>query len=166
MRARLLSSRMDRDALARALGSIPSGLFIVTVRLGDEANAFLASWVQQAGFEPPALTVAVRTGRPADRLLHAGARFAVNVVPAEKGPLLRHFGRGFEAGQDPYQGVAHHRGTTGVEVLDEALAVLECRVLGHASSGDHRVYVGAVEAAVFREGGEPAVHLRKNGLSY
>lgn len=158
---------MEKDILAKALGKIPSGLYVVTVRGGAEATAFLASWVMQAGFEPPMVTVAVKTGRPAQPLLDAGAAFSVNVIPAGPGPLLKHFSRGFAPGENPYAGLQVERGGNGVEVLPDALAVLECRVAGALRGGDHVVYLGEVTAARFRDGaGEPAVHIRKNGLNY
>ena len=58
--------------VAVALGRVPSGLFVVTARnSAGEETAFLASWVMQAGFDPPALSVAVGEDR-ADSLAEAG----------------------------------------------------------------------------------------------
>jgi flavin reductase (DIM6/NTAB) family NADH-FMN oxidoreductase RutF len=157
----------DRETMGRALGRIPSGLFVVTVRKAGAVSAFLGSWVQQAGFDPPMISMAVKTGRPAQALLDEGATFAVNVIPAGPTPLLKHFVKGFAPGEDPYAGIAVERGTTGVEVLPGALAVLECKVKGSVDAGDHVVYLGEVCAARMRDGGgEPAVHLRRNGFGY
>ena len=36
-----------RAAIGAALGRVPSGLYIVTVRHGEQVNAFLGSWVMQ-----------------------------------------------------------------------------------------------------------------------
>ena len=49
--------------LSAALGRIPSGLFILTVRHGSKETGMLASWVQQCSFDPPRLTMAIRKGR-------------------------------------------------------------------------------------------------------
>ena len=48
---------------AQALGRIPSGLFILSAGTGDQATATLVSFVQQVGFEPPVVVVALRKGR-------------------------------------------------------------------------------------------------------
>ena len=48
--------------LAAAVGRIPSGLFVVTVRNGDRETGLLASWVQQCSFEPFQVSVAVKAG--------------------------------------------------------------------------------------------------------
>ena len=45
----------EDDEAPRALGRIPSGLFVVTVCRGDVETGMLASWVQQCSFEPPQL---------------------------------------------------------------------------------------------------------------
>jgi hypothetical protein len=46
--------------IGEALGRIPSGVFIATAEEGSEKVGMLASWVQQAGFDPP--TRSIRTG--------------------------------------------------------------------------------------------------------
>ncbi len=44
-------------------------------------------------------------------------------------------------------GVAHHPGpATGAPLLDDALAVLECRTTAVHDAGDHSIVVGEVEA--------------------
>ena len=50
----------DTKSLDPVLGRVPSGIFILTVGTGDRATGMLASWVMQAGFEPPMVTVAVK----------------------------------------------------------------------------------------------------------
>jgi hypothetical protein len=49
--------------VSAALGRVPSGIFILTTGYEGRATGMLASWVQQAGFEPPMVTVAVRRDR-------------------------------------------------------------------------------------------------------
>src|SRR5437868_1510457 len=92
-------------ALAAALGRIPSGLFVVTVRHGRSETGMLASWVQQCSFEPPQITFAVNTQRPVLPWLGAGAPFTVNVLAEGQKRLLGHFGKGFDPGESAFDGV-------------------------------------------------------------
>ena len=158
----------ENAGLARALGRVPSGLFIVTIRKGDRVNAFLASWVQQASFDPPTVTVAIKGGRPAADLLQDGAAFAVNVIPKDDASgLMKHFAKGFGPDEDPYDGVSTEVGSTGVELLPAALGSVECEVRGSVAAGDHFVFVGEViDGRSFNDEGESAVHLRKSGFHY
>ena len=52
---------LDLEAKKVLLRKIPHGLFICTVREGDEINGFTASWVTQGSFDPPLLVMAVRS---------------------------------------------------------------------------------------------------------
>jgi flavin reductase (DIM6/NTAB) family NADH-FMN oxidoreductase RutF len=47
-----------------------------------------------------------------------------------------------------------------------ALAWLECRLTGEHATGDHVIVFGTVEHGGLLRAGDPAVHLRKNGLAY
>jgi flavin reductase (DIM6/NTAB) family NADH-FMN oxidoreductase RutF len=51
------------------MGRIVGSLSIVTCKDGDAESAMLASWISQASFEPPGLTVAVKRDRAAESLL-------------------------------------------------------------------------------------------------
>ena len=65
---------MDQSNLAAVLGRIPSGIFIVTLRHNGQETGMLSSWVMQAGFEPPMVTVAVNRSRYIGEWLDAGTR--------------------------------------------------------------------------------------------
>jgi flavin reductase (DIM6/NTAB) family NADH-FMN oxidoreductase RutF len=157
----------DKDSIGKALGRVASGLYIITVRLGERQTAFLGSWVQQASFNPPMVSVAVGVGRPAQELFEDGATFAVNVIPHGDTSLMKHFGKGFGPDQDPYVGVETLRGVTGVELLPQALANLECKIVASQAAGDHVVYFGEVIAGrIDRDGGTPRTHVRPSGFHY
>ena len=51
------------ESIAPVLGRVASGIYILTIRNQDQETGMLASWVLQAGFEPPMVTVAVKKGR-------------------------------------------------------------------------------------------------------
>src|ERR1700723_3031812 len=87
------------DSIADILGRIPSGLFVLTTRHGEQDSGMLASWVMQAGFEPPMVSVAVRSDRHIAEWLTAGSPFVLHVLPTGQKTLLKHFGRGFEPGE-------------------------------------------------------------------
>lgn len=148
--------------IAVALGRIPSGLFVVTWRDGDTDRGMLASWVMQAGFEPPALSVAIAPARDLLAAVDRGATFVVNVLAESQRSLLARFGR---PADDPFVGLTIERAPGGVAVLADAAAWLECRSAVRAAHGDHVVVIAEVVAAG-GTGAEPLVHLRKSGLRY
>jgi len=150
-----------------ALGKIPSGLFILTARHGDHETGMLASWVQQCSFEPPLLTVAVKSGRFLLDWLLPEAPFAINILPDSGKAFVAHFGKGFEPGEPAFEGIGVDRYPGLAPVLTAALAVLHCRVVKQLeTSGDHRLIVGQVLAGQMLHEGKPAIHIRKSGLHY
>lgn len=161
------SSAPERSALAGALGRLPSGLYILSARDGDHASGMLASWVQQAGFEPPMLTVAVHRDRFLAAWVETSGRFALSQVRAGQKGLMKRFARSLPPEESPFDGLAVRQDAEGGPVLDEALAYLDCKVVGRLDSGDHRVYLAEVVAgAVLAPGEEPFLHVRQNGFHY
>jgi flavin reductase (DIM6/NTAB) family NADH-FMN oxidoreductase RutF len=152
----------------QALGRIPSGLYILTVRHHDRATGMLASWVQQAGFEPPALTVAVGGQRYVADWIASSGRFTLNQLAVGSRALIRHFARGFAADAPAFDGVALRQGEGQAgPVLDGALAYLDAAVVGEIASGDHRVFLArVVGGSVLAHDAEPLVHIRANGSHY
>jgi flavin reductase (DIM6/NTAB) family NADH-FMN oxidoreductase RutF len=156
-----------RTDLGAALGRLPSGLYILTVRLGKRDTGMLASWVQQAGFEPPMVTVALRLGKPVTEAVSRAGRFALSQIAHGQKHLIRHFARGFGPDEPAFEGIAIRTTTAGGTVLSEALASLEVELSGSLDSGDHRVFLGRVlGGAVHHPTAEPLVHVRRDGSHY
>ncbi len=151
---------------ASVLGRIPSGVFVLTARSGADETGMLASWVQQAGFEPPMVSVAVKLGRYVGDWLEQGGEFVLNLLP-EKSPLMKHFGRGFEPGEPAFTGIGTDRPSESAPpVLTDALGYLLCRGSKAIDSGDHRIYLAEVIGGAALRDDRPAVHIRKSGLHY
>ena len=148
------------------LGRIPSGIFILTVRHEDQETGMLASWVQQAGFTPPSVTVAVKQGRYVADWLTARAPLVLNLLAADQKSLLGHFGRGFDLGQPAFEGLAIQRCPRGVPVLEDSVGHLECQVTSHLDSGDHRLFLTEVTGGTLKRDVEPIIHIRKSGANY
>ena len=154
--------------LHQALGRVSSGFYVVTVSHKGAETAMLASWVQQASFEPPMLTVAVAKERGIHPMLDAGAKIVVQPLAAgDKAPLV-HFGKGFKPGENAFEGVEVDRALASAPVLKGAIAWMECELRGHTDGGgDHTVYLFEVKAGgVLHEDAEPAVHTRHTSQHY
>ncbi|MEZ4575617.1 MAG: hypothetical protein R2857_11990 [Vampirovibrionales bacterium] len=55
------------ETFAKALGRVASGIYIISTGRVPDAQGMLTSWVMQAGFEPPQLTIAVAGNDPSCR---------------------------------------------------------------------------------------------------
>lgn len=160
---------IDKGAIGPALGRLPSGLAVATARHGSERTGFLASWIQQLGFEPPLVGVCIKAGRPIGGLIEAGGGFALNLLAEDDAPALKRYGRGFEPGVDPWAADPEAL-LAGLEqpVLASGFAYLLLRhVRTLEPGGDHLLYVGEVTGGgLLRPEARPWVHLRKDGFGY
>jgi len=157
---------MNKPPFDSVLGRIPSGIFILSIRHREQETGMLASWVMQAGFDPPMVTVAVRQGRYVGQWIDEGAPFALNVLSDGQKDMLAHFGRGFEPGAPAFEGLQIDRSQRGVPLLAESLGYLECEATGSIESGDHRIFLAKVIDGVSKADGAPMVHVRKSGSHY
>jgi flavorubredoxin/flavin reductase (DIM6/NTAB) family NADH-FMN oxidoreductase RutF len=164
---------LDGD-LDKALGRLSGGLYVVTARQSDgeggtRSGAMVASWVSQASFEPPGITVAVAKDRAIEALLQVGDRFVLNILRDDNHQqLLRHFLKRFPPGADRFAGVATLDGAAaGGPVLGDALAFLGCRVAQRLEGPDHWIiYAEVEEGNVSDTEASTAVHHRKVGNHY
>jgi flavin reductase (DIM6/NTAB) family NADH-FMN oxidoreductase RutF len=151
---------------ASALGRIPSGLFIVTLRHEGAEAAMLASWVQQCSFEPPLLSMAVKKGRDVAAWLTEGTPLAVNILAEGQSSIVAHFAQGKRLTDPPFDRAGVERIDSRPPVLREALAVLQCEVITSYPTGDHQLFIARIREGALRGDGRPWVHVRKNGLNY
>jgi flavin reductase (DIM6/NTAB) family NADH-FMN oxidoreductase RutF len=149
------------------LGRIPSGIFVLTVGTGPRATGMLSSWVMQAGFDPPMVSVAVKLGRPVCDRMSEGQPFVLNVLGQSQTALMKHFSKGFEPGEPAFEGLDIRHCARGVPILKDAIGHLECEPVRHIDSGDHRVFLAkVVRGKLHDEGAKPRVHVRTSGAKY
>jgi flavin reductase (DIM6/NTAB) family NADH-FMN oxidoreductase RutF len=149
------------------LGRLPSGIFILTIGAGSRATGMLASWVMQAGFEPPMVSVAVKLGRYACDAISAGQPFVLNLVGESQTQLLKHFAKGFAPDEPAFKGLHITHCARGVPILKDAIGYMECEPVRHIDSGDHRIFLANVARGKLHdvETG-PMIHVRKSGAKY
>ncbi|GIW87400.1 MAG: hypothetical protein KatS3mg108_1724 [Isosphaeraceae bacterium] len=166
-----MTSIAHHTQAARAVGRIPSGLFVLGLTTGSARQGVLVSWVQQAGFEPLMVSVAVRADRPIQAALKRGTRFVLNQLAEGQSDLVRRFARSSPGRLDDFEGLELAReprveGWSG-PVLADALAALHLEVVAVVQEGDHALVLGRVLDGVVHNGqAEPLVHLRKSGAHY
>jgi flavorubredoxin/flavin reductase (DIM6/NTAB) family NADH-FMN oxidoreductase RutF len=160
------ASASQADRTAQAVGRIVGSLCVVSAKRGDVSSGMLASWVSQATFNPPGLTVAVAKDRAMESLTHSGDKFVLNIL-AEGKQLRKHFMKNFAPGEDRFAGVETKEAQNGCPILSDALAYLECTVENRMDCGDHWVVYAVVENGhLLQDAGVTAVHYRKTGSHY
>jgi flavin reductase (DIM6/NTAB) family NADH-FMN oxidoreductase RutF len=146
-----MTGRVDQHAFRGALARFASGVTVVSTVQDGIDHAMTASAFTSVSLDPPLVLVCSHTtSRFHEAVLETGI-WGVSIL-AEEGiaasAWFAHRGRPLE---DQLQGIAHHRGETGVALLDESLAWLECSTVSVHDGGDHTILVGRVTGAAVRD---------------
>lgn len=167
-KAKQTASTSESARTEQALGRIVGSLCIVTTKQEELTGAMLASWVSQATFNPPGLTIAVAKERAIESLLHTGSKFVLNILQeGQHLGLMKHFLKPFAPGEDRFVDVATEEAHNGCPILTDALAYLECYIANRIECGDHwLVYAVAERGKLLQPQGMTAVHHRKSGSHY
>jgi flavin reductase (DIM6/NTAB) family NADH-FMN oxidoreductase RutF len=146
---------VDAASFRRALGRFASGVTVVTTRdaagqpLGLTVSAFCS-----VSLLPPLVLVCIDHRSEANRGLRESGVFAVSVLGEHQEDVSRRFA---EPGLTKLEGFTFEGGRSGLPLVPEAIAYLECRVRSFHEEGDHAVWVGEVREATAHPG-RPLVH--------
>ena len=155
----------EQTQLGKALGKVASGLYVITARIEGAPIGMLCSFVEQAGFAPPMVSVAVGHGRPIVAALDGSGSFGLNILSKSNTPLMKTFARP----NAPDAFTTHLLVTNRFDLpqFSEAWAFLVCKVAGSVATGDHTVYVAEVlDGALQHENEEPMIRVRAHGFGY
>ena len=156
-----------KATVGKALGRIPSGVFVLTATHGGKRDAMLASWVQQCAFDPPAVSIAVAKNRPIVELIKQAKILGLSVVPENDTTLMKKYARGIKEGEDPFAGVEITTTPGRAIVLQQSLAWLEGQLMTTCEfGGDHELLIASVTNGALLHGGASFTHLRGSGFHY
>lgn len=143
---------MDADAKKIALRMIPYGIYVLTTDDGKgNISAATVNWVTQASFAPPLVAVGIKADSHGRKALAAGSLFGLCMLGKDQKDVAFTFFKPTVVEALTLSGQPYHKGTTGVPILDSAIAAVEFRVTSIVEGGDHHVVIGeAVEAHVMK----------------
>ncbi len=145
--------------LAEALSAITTGIYVLTVSEGSIRHGMSSSWVTQVSGDPPLIMAAVDNRHLSHGMLKRQGVFALNVVGSRGKALEDYFFSAAARKPDNLDAFAYELGATGAPLLNMAMAVLECRVVGSYPAGDHALFVASVLHAEVRGQDRPITSL-------
>jgi flavorubredoxin/flavin reductase (DIM6/NTAB) family NADH-FMN oxidoreductase RutF len=152
----------------QAVGRIVGSVCVITAKQGEVSTGMLGSWVSQATFNPPGLTVAIAKERAIESLMYPGGKFALNILSEENhGEYMKHFRKNFKPGEDRFANFTTTEAENGCTVLTDALAYVECSVSQRMECGDHWVVYATVDnGKLIKPDDVTAINHRKTGNHY
>lgn len=136
---------VDADEFRAVLGRFASGVTILTARDDDgRDHGMTVSAFCSASLVPPMVVACIDRAAEMHHVLKTASHFGISILAEGQEPLSRRFA---ELLSNRFDGIGYTRGESGVVLLDDALAHLECRPVMHHDAGDHTIYVGEVQRA-------------------
>jgi flavin reductase (DIM6/NTAB) family NADH-FMN oxidoreductase RutF len=140
---------IEQDLFRAVLGRFASGVTIVTTQDPDgRDHGMTVSAFSSLSLDPPLVLVCIDHSASIWPVLRHAAHFAINVLASTQEALSRRFS---SRDGDRFEGVGFTRGTSGVALLDDTLAAVECTVTTRVEQGDHTILIGTVEFGVARD---------------
>ncbi len=141
---------IDPDSFRSVLGRFASGITVVTaVDTAGRDVGMTVSAFASVSLQPPLVSVCIDHAASMYDALRGAARFGVSILASDQEALSRRFAA-IESSHR-FDGIGYERGESGVVLLDDALAHIECVQVGQHEAGDHTVFIGEVERASARD---------------
>ncbi|MBD5830232.1 reductase [Janibacter melonis] len=152
-------------ALRQAMSRLATGVCVVTTTVDGHDHAMTANAFTSVSLEPPLVLLCVRLDSGFQDAVSTARRWGVSVLAEEH----RRVASWLSTPGRPLQGqltrVPHHRGESGVVLLDGALATMECETVEEHVAGDHVIVVAEVIRADHADSGSPLVYYRSTYTS-
>ncbi|MEO6472164.1 MAG: flavin reductase family protein [Aeromicrobium sp.] len=141
----------DNTAFREALSRFASGVTVVTTILDDIDHAMTASAFTSVSLDPPLVLICShKTSRFHEAVLQTGF-WGVSVLAEEGTEESAWFANRGRPLEDQLAHFEFERGQSGVALLTNSLAWLECTTTAVHDGGDHAIIVGAVTGSGVRD---------------
>lgn len=149
-----------QELFRHAMGSLPSGVSVVTCLRDGVDRAMTASAVSSVSMDPPMVLVCVNRSARFWTAIGAAERWALSILAQEGKPHAKWLATPGRELAGQLDDVPHDHTRHGNAVLLDSLAVLECTTVERIRAGDHDVFIGRVEWVDRREGRDPLLYWR------
>lgn len=150
-----LSRSIDKREFCRACGQFATGVTVAAVLdAAADPHGMTVNSFTSVSLDPPLVLICV--GHAASILEHfrSSAFFGVSVLNENQEHLSRRFA---ERGRDRFGEIPWCPGQTGVPLIPDAVAAIECRLVRTETAGDHDILIAEVVRTEIR-GGRPLVY--------
>jgi flavin reductase (DIM6/NTAB) family NADH-FMN oxidoreductase RutF len=155
----MLRMPVDPRSFRKTLGCFATGVTVVTALnpadrkpVGVTVSAF-----SSLSLDPPLVLFCLGVQTSTLDAFRGFGHFGVNVLSEDQRDLSIRFA---SRSEDKWAGVPWEAWESGVPILKDCLANLECSLVGTQDGGDHLIIIGRVERLKHREGGSPLLYFR------
>jgi len=150
---------MDSN-LARAMASLTSGIYVLTVRDDGLFHGMSSSWVTQVSGEPVLFTAAVDSAHFSNAVIARTGVFGMNVVGRRGKSLEDYFYSPRARREDNLDAIEFELSPTlQVPWLKLAMVAIEARVVNSVVAGDHTIFIASPVSVRIAQNDRPLTSL-------
>jgi ferric-chelate reductase [NAD(P)H] len=151
---------MDSTLDSKALWDISYGLYVVTSISAGKMNGQIANTVFQVSANPPKVAVSINKENLTHTYIKTSKVLAISTLEEDTPmPFIGRFG--FKSGRDidKLSQTTYNTGITGCPcVTENALSIMEGKVIGSADAGTHSVFIVELLGAEVLKKGKPLTY--------
>jgi flavin reductase (DIM6/NTAB) family NADH-FMN oxidoreductase RutF len=133
------------DDFRSAMRHLAGGVSVISAGRGTEISGMTVTSVTSLSVEPPTLLVSVNREASSLPLLRRFGGFGVNILNAHQIDIAERFsGHNGLKGAERFAGVHWRAGRSGVPLLVDALATIECELEDVIERHSHAIVIGRV----------------------
>ena len=155
---------MDEQSRKTALRMISYGMYILTSKFEDDYCAATVTWVSQASFDPPLISVCIKRDSASYTVVKERGKFLLHLLGEDQKDLAASFFKPTILENGLINEQKYHM-QDDLPLLMEVPAFVKCRVLEILENGDHPLFLAEVLDAVINDESKP-LELRKTDWSY
>ncbi|MBO6520791.1 MAG: flavin reductase family protein [Rhodospirillales bacterium] len=148
---------VEPQQFRQALAKFASGVTVISTLSPDsEPIGVTVSAFSSLSLSPPLVLICLDQATSQIRAYTDGPAFCVNILAAGQEDVSNAFA--FPGPVPPFRSVPFKTGVSGLPVILNTLASLECRREAVHPGGDHEIVVGSVVEATWNDALEPLIY--------
>ena len=139
---------LDPNLFRQALSQFPAGVTVVTTQAADGPPiGVTVTAFSSLSLEPPLVLISLAKSLYTHKIVSESGRFGVNILAENQRDWGLRFAGMLPEFTDRFAGIDTFTAETGVALLPNCAAWLDCSVAHQYDGGDHSIFCGAVQAA-------------------
>jgi len=154
-------TRPSTSEFRLALGQFATGVTVITAeRAPGRVHGMTANSFTSVSLDPLLVLICVSEHAKLLPMVQRHKHFGVNILKENQQAVSEYFAQTEDiAAQENNLGIRYRWTTSGVPLLEDALAHLACTVVASYIAGDHTIFIAEVETLEIFDG-EPLLYLR------
>ena len=136
----------NADALGGQFRSVmrrlAGGVSIITAGKDDDITGMTVTSLASLSADPPRLLVNIHRQTSSFPLIQRDRRFAINILGSDQREIADRFSNGSLKGKQRFENIAWSAGQSGMPLLGQALATVECEVDEIIERFSHGIVIG------------------------